>query len=468
MKRISLILLAVLTATFAWGQDITGKWNGALKVQGQQLRIVFNISKTESGYTSTMDSPDQGAAGIPVTTTVFENSSLTLKILSAQIIYTAELKDGVFKGTFKQGSFTTPMDLSREAIEKQEVKRSQDPVKPYPYRSEEVIFTNSGANVSLAGTLTLPAGEGQYPVAVLISGSGPQNRDEELIGHKPFLILSDYLTRNGIAVLRYDDRGTASSTGVFRDATTEDLATDVEAAIAWLKTRKEIDPKHIGLIGHSEGGIIAPLVASRSKDVSFIVMLAGTGMTGLELLPLQMALISKASGTSEADLKKTNKINGKIFKMVAKSNDETSLKKDLEKYLLGVVGEFPANEKPSGVNDEDFVKMLVNQIANPWMMYFMRYDPIPALKKVECPVLALNGGKDLQVPPAENLPPIRKALKKNKNATIIEIPGMNHLFQECTTGSPAEYGQIDVTMSPKVLKIVTDWVLTSTSRRQHP
>jgi pimeloyl-ACP methyl ester carboxylesterase len=468
MKRISLILLAVLTATFAWGQDITGKWNGALKVQGQQLRIVFNISKTESGYASTMDSPDQGAAGIPVTTTTFENSTLTLKIPNAQIIYTAELNDGVFKGTFKQGNFTTAMDLSREAIEKQETKRSQDPVKPYPYRSEEVVFTNNSANVRLAGTLTLPAGEGQYPVAVLISGSGPQNRDEELLGHKPFLILSDYLTRNGIAVLRYDDRGTASSTGVFRDATTEDLATDAEAAIAWLKTRKEIDPKHIGLIGHSEGGIIAPLVASRSKDVSFIVMLAGTGMTGLELLPLQSALISKASGTSEADLKKTNKINSKIFKMVAKSDDEATLKKDLEKYLLGVVGDFPASDKPSGVSDEDFVKMLVNQVANPWMMFFLRYDPIPALKKVECPVLALNGEKDLQVPPAENLPPIRRALKKNKNATVVEIPGLNHLFQECTTGSPAEYGQIDVTMSPKVLKAVTEWVLTSTTRRQHP
>jgi pimeloyl-ACP methyl ester carboxylesterase len=458
MKRISLIMVTVFIAAAAWGQDITGQWNGLLKVPGVQLRLVFHITQTESGYSSTMDSPDQGAAGIPATATSFVNDTLTIKIDNAIIVYTAGLKDGVFIGTFKQGGFTTPLDLKREAIEKPVVVRPQDPVKPYPYYSEDVTVINSSANVRLAGTLTLPSKEGKFPVAVLISGSGGQNRDEELLGHKPFLVLSDYLTRNGIAVLRYDDRGTAASTGNFGLATTADLATDAEAAIAYLKTRKEIDPGMIGLIGHSEGGIIAPMVAARSKDVAFVVMLAGTGMPGRDLLPLQMELIARASGTSDEDVKTMKEINGTVFKMVAKSTDKDQLRKDVESYLKGVIGKFPKNEKPAGVSDEDFISMQVNQIVNPWMQYFLNYDPVPALKKVKCPVLALNGEKDLQVPPKENLALIRKALKKNRSAKIVEFPGMNHLFQECTTGSPAEYGLIDQTMSPRVLATVSEWI----------
>lgn len=393
-----------------------------------------------------------------MTSTVYENNLLTLKHDAATIVYTGELKDGIIAGTFKQGGQSFPMDLKREAAEKVTVKRPQEPVQPYPYLAEEVVFENAAANARLAGTLTLPKSGGPFTVAVLISGSGPQNRDEELLGHKPFLVLSDYLTRNGIAVLRYDDRGTASSTGNFSLATTEDLATDAEAAIAYLKTRKEINPEKIGLIGHSEGGMIAPLVASRSKDVAFIVMMAGTGMRGSSLLPLQSELISKAAGIPEADLAKGKEINARLFDMVAKSKDPEKLQLQVTTYLNSVVKDLPANEKPQGMSDEDLVKTQVNQLCSPWMLFFLNYNPIPALKKVKCPVLAINGEKDLQVPPKENLGPIKKALKKNKSVTIIEFPGMNHLFQECTTGSPNEYAQIEETLSPKMLKVVGDWV----------
>jgi len=458
MKKFLLILVAFFAVAALSGQDITGTWNGVLKVQGIQLRLVFHVTKTDTGFSSTMDSPDQGASGIPMTSTVYENNLLTLKHDAATIVYTGELKDGIIAGTFKQGGQSFPMDLKREAAEKVTVKRPQEPVQPYPYLAEEVVFENAAANARLAGTLTLPKSGGPFTVAVLISGSGPQNRDEELLGHKPFLVLSDYLTRNGIAVLRYDDRGTASSTGNFSLATTEDLATDAEAAIAYLKTRKEINPEKIGLIGHSEGGMIAPLVASRSKDVAFIVMMAGTGMRGSSLLPLQSELISKAAGIPEADLAKGKEINARLFDMVAKSKDPEKLQLQVTTYLNSVVKDLPANEKPQGMSDEDLVKTQVNQLCSPWMLFFLNYNPIPALKKVKCPVLAINGEKDLQVPPKENLGPIKKALKKNKSVTIIEFPGMNHLFQECTTGSPNEYAQIEETLSPKMLKVVGDWV----------
>ncbi len=458
MKRITLILFAVLMTAFAWGQDISGQWNGALKIQGTQLRLVFHINKTDTGYSATMDSPDQGAKDLPVTSVTYTDSKLVLKMDNMRIEYSGELIDGIFKGTFKQAGFSTGMDLTREAIAKVEAKRSQEPVKPYPYYSEEVLFSNPTGQAQLAGTLTMPSKEGKFPVAVLISGSGPQNRNEELLGHKPFLVLSDYLTRNGIAVLRYDDRGTAGSTGDFRSATTDDLATDAEAAIAYLKTRKEIDPDHIGLIGHSEGGVIGPLVASRSKDVDFVVMMAGTGMRGLELLILQAELINRAMGSPEADIETMKRINGHIFNLVANSTDEEKLRTEMTEYLVSVIDEFPKGEKPEGVSNEDFSKLMVNQIANPWMMYFLKYDPVPALQKVKCPVLALNGELDLQVPPKENLELIKKALKKNKSVKIVEFPGMNHLFQTCKTGSPSEYGEIDQTINPIVLKEIADWI----------
>jgi hypothetical protein len=352
------------------------------------------------------------------------------------------------------------MDLKREAIEKPVVNRPQEPKKPYPYISEEVTIENGSAGVKLAGTLTLPGKEGKYPVVVLITGSGPQNRDEELVGHKPFLVLADHLTRNGIAVLRYDDRGTAKSTGDFSKATTVDLASDVEAAIAYLKSRKDIDKKNIGLMGHSEGGIIAPMVASRSKDVSFIVLLAGTGIPGDQLLLLQQERIGKASGIPEADLLKSREINKGCFDIVIKASDQDQLKTDLTDYLKKTINEFPADQKPSGMSDEDLIKMLLNQIANPWMQYFIKYDPVPALQKVKCPVLALNGEKDLQVPPEENLGAIEKALEKarTKKVTIKEMPGLNHLFQECTIGSPDEYSLIEQTFSPAALEVITEWI----------
>jgi pimeloyl-ACP methyl ester carboxylesterase len=459
-KTITILFFLVLKTLTGSAQDITGQWNGILQVSGIQLRVVFNITKSDTGYSSTMDSPDQGAKGIPVTSTIFENPKLVLEVSGAGIEYEGELKEGIIAGTFRQSGQSFALDLKRESIVKAKLIRLQEPVKPYPYTSEAVSFKNEKANIKLAGTLTFPAKEGNSPAVILITGSGPQNRDEELMGHKPFLVLSDYLTRNGIAVLRYDDRGTDESKGDFKTANSADFATDVEAAIAYLKTRKEINKKKIGLIGHSEGGLIAPMVASKSKDVSFIVLLAGPGIRGSQLLLLQQELIGRASGVPESDLQKSKEINSAVFDMVIKTTNTEKLRSELTEFLTQKSKESADSLKAGEKNDSVMIRAQVDQITSPWMLYFLRYDPAPALLKVKCPVLALNGEKDLQVPPKENLSAIKASLLKggNKNVITIELPNLNHLFQECKTGLPVEYAQIEQTLSPAALDIISKWI----------
>lgn len=464
MKKIVLFSVAFFIFFSSFAQEIIGEWNGVLKVQGIQLRVVFHIAKTEDGYTATMDSPDQSVTGIPVTTITFENTNLTLEITNARIVYSGRLEENSVIGTFSQSGQEFPMNLQREPFKKEVVNRPQEPQKPYPYDSEEVSFQNTNANISLAGTLTIPKEEGVFPAVILISGSGAQNRDEELFNHKPFLVLSDYLTKNGFAVLRYDDRGTAQSTGDFASATTEDLASDVESAIVYLKTRKEIDIKKIGLLGHSEGGIIAPMVAAKSKEIGFIILLAGTGIRGDKLLLMQQELLAKASGQSEEVIQETKKVNTKVFDIVVKSNNSNTLRTELTTFLNENLKNNPNQEIPQGMTAEQYVELQVNQISNPWLEFFIKYDPSDALTKVTCPVLAINGGKDLQVPAKENLNAIENALKKgkNKNVTIKEFPNLNHLFQECSTGLPNEYSTIEQTISPKVLQEIAQWISMQT------
>ncbi len=464
MKKTALFALALLYSVFVSAQDITGQWNGLLTVPGAKLRLVVHITKTATGYTATMDSPDQGASGIPVATTTFESNKLSLAIPAGRITYDGELKDNQIMGTFKQNGMEFPMNLSREAIAKQEIKRPQEPKEPFGYYTEEVTFTNTKDNITLAGTLSLPKKEGVFPVVVLITGSGPQNRNEELLGHKPFLVLADYLTRHGIAVLRYDDRGVAASKGNFETATTADFATDAQSAVAYLKTRKEINPKKIGLIGHSEGGIIAPMVAAASKDVSFIVLLAGTGLRGEQLLLLQQELIARAEGATATEIKDTQIMNSYCFNKVLNSKDDTTLKSELTTYLSGILKDTPKEQKPEGLSDEENVAQQVKQITSPWMLYFLRFNPATVLEKVKCPVLAVNGEKDLQVPPKENLEAITKTLQKagNKKLTTKVFPNLNHLFQECKTGSPNEYAEIEQTFAPVALEYVTQWISNQT------
>lgn len=464
-KTIALLISTFILIHSLNAQDITGQWNGILSFAGGQLRVVFNIEKSETGYKSTMDSPDQGAKDIPTTSTSFEGA--TLKITSSQMKmeFTGKLKNaGSIEGTFIQSGQSMPLNLSRKPVEKQKAHRPQDPVKPYSYYTEEVTFKNLEADITLSGTLSLPDNKKAYPVVILISGSGPQNRDEELMEHKPFLVIADHLTKKGIGVLRFDDRGTAASTGEFKSATTEDFAADVEAAIKYLQTRKEVNKKLIGLMGHSEGGVIAPMVASKNTSVKYIVLLAGTGIPGMELLLMQKEQLEKAAGESEESITKGISMNKGAFEIVA-STPSDKLEAALENYYSEAVTASP-EIIPEGLSKETYIKMASKQLSSPWMKYFLTYDPTIALQKVKCPVLAINGDKDLQVPSKENLQAIQSALEKggNKQITIKEMPGLNHLFQECTTGLPDEYGKIEQTFSPKALDVISSWILQTTTK----
>ncbi|TDP02398.1 hypothetical protein EV145_103386 [Flavobacterium sp. 245] len=435
------------------GQEVQGQWNGLLKVPGTQLRIVFHVNKTETGYSATMDSPDQKAIGIPMEKATFENSVLKLEMPKALISYEGTLnKDNIIVGKFTQGGQSLELNLSKEIIQKKVYARPQEPQKPYPYYTEDVKFENKTDKVVLAGTLSLPKKEGNFPAVILISGSGGQNRDGETLGHKPFLVLADFLTKNGFAVLRFDDRGVAQSTGDISKATTADFARDVQAGVDYLQTREEINKNKIGLIGHSEGGVIAPIVAGNSKTIDFIVLLAGPGLRGDKLLLLQKEAIERESGVSESEIQKSQEIfRGAYDIIIASSANDENLKKNVKDYFASKY-------------DENFAKSLTAQITNNWMYYFLRMDPAANLAKVKCPVLALNGTKDLQVPATVDLEAIKKTLLKagNKNVTTKELANLNHAFQECKTGSPEEYEKNEQTFSPLALEEIASWMVLQT------
>jgi len=473
----SLICLALIMASsvsmigFAQQQDtseisIEGIWQGKLKVPGTELRIVFKISKNPDGtLTATLDSPDQGVTGIPVEEVIFEDNTLRLEVKSAGAVFEGKVSEDflVIEGEWKQSGGVFPLTVKRvdKAIE---ILRPQVPKKPYPYTEEEVAYENKEAGITLAGTLTLPPGKGPSPAVLLISGSGPQDRNETIYNHHPFLVLADYLTRQGIAVLRVDDRGVGESTGDFSQATSVDFASDVLAGIEYLKTRKEINPEQIGLIGHSEGGLIAPMVAVKSPDVAFIILMAGTGLTGEEILYLQGALISRAMGVSEEDIAKNRQFNEKIFSLIKEEKDKKTIEEKLRQMFMEDWAELNEEEKSRIGDPEVFLEAQLKSLLSPWLKFFLTYDPKPTLNKVKCPVLAINGEKDLQVPPKENLSAIEEALKVggNQNYTIKELPGLNHLFQTAQTGLPAEYAKIEETISPVALKIISDWILEQT------
>ena len=324
-------------------------------------------------------------------------------------------------------------------------KRPQNPVKPYPYRDEDVEYENKAAGIKLAGTLTIPEGKGPFPAVVLITGSGPQDRDEALLGHRPFLVLSDYLTRKGIVVLRVDDRGVGKSGGKFDTATTADFATDTEAGIAYLKTRPEADGRKIGLIGHSEGGMIAPMVAARNRDVAFIVMMAGPGVPGDQILLEQSRLIAEAGGASHEEALKQGAQLRELLALVKADNDTAATDRKLREKLAGV--------------PEAQAKAQIDRLNTPWFRYFPDVRPEGGAGKGEMPGAGSERGEGLQVPPKQNLPAIRAALANNKSAEIEELPGLNHLFQTAKTGSPMEYARIEETISPVALEKIASWIL---------
>jgi len=451
-------------------KGIEGIWLGTLKFSGTELRVVFKISKDPKGkLTATLDSPDQGAKDIPVEEVTFQNSHLHLGAKSINGIFEGDIKEdkSTVEGQWKQNGASVPLVLQR-TDKVPEVLRPQEPKPPYPYVEKEVEYENKKAGIKLAGTLTMPGSGEPFPVVLLITGSGAQDRDESVFGHRPFLVLADYLTRRGIAVLRVDDRGVGKSTGDFKKATSEDFAGDVLAGVEYLKSLKEFDSKQIGLIGHSEGGIIAPMVAAQSPDVAFIVLMAGTGLTGEQVLYLQSELISKAGGVSDEAIAKNRKLNEQLFAVVKQEKDTITAKKKMKEILTAALTQMTESEKQALGYSPEMVDISIQQMLSPWFRYFLTYDPKPTLMKVKCSVLAVNGEKDLQVPPKENLPAIEQTLKAggNKDYTVKELEGLNHLFQKVETGSPTEYSKIEETISPYALEMIGDWISEHTTAKK--
>jgi fermentation-respiration switch protein FrsA (DUF1100 family) len=455
-------------------RPVVGSWLGTLEVGGGvTLRMVFHIEPTaEGGLTATLDSPDQGAMGIPAREVSFADGHLRIHSATVAGTFEGDLSsDGtVLEGRWMQGGGELPLTLERTEGEVEPPARPQEPVPPLPYDEEEVRYSNPDGGHELAGTLTLPREGAPHPTVVLVSGSGPQDRNETVMGHRPFLVLSDHLTRQGIAVLRFDDRGTAESGGSFAGSTSEDFASDALAGVAYLKGRDDIDGAKIGVIGHSEGGLIAPMVAARSTDVAFIVMMAGPGVNGEEIVLEQGALIARASGAGEDAVERNRALQRRLFAIVKEVANPEEAAPQLAEALRASMAEMSEEERAvagleSG-NEESVIQTQINQVNSPWFRFFLTHDPVPVLRQVSVPVLAVNGEVDLQVPPYQNLPVIERALKEggNQDVTALELPGLNHLFQTSTTGSPNEYRTIEETIAPTALETISEWILGRVGR----
>ncbi|PQB07324.1 hypothetical protein BST83_09255 [Polaribacter filamentus] len=460
MKTIIVFAIVVtMSIVSAFSQDISGDWNGEAKRGEKLITFVFKIEKENSKYSSTMSVPTFRVSGIKPSTTTFIDGKLIIDGSNVGMNYKGifNKESQQFEGTYKEGGLEMTLNLKKGAIKIEDLRRPQEPVKPYPYYEEDVVFKNIEAKVSLAGTLTLPNKNEKFPVVILISGSGPQDRDESFMGHKPFLVLADHLTKQGIGVLRFDDRGHGESTGDFGNATTEDFSKDVLSAITYLKTRNDVDIKNIGLIGHSEGGIIAPLVANNSKDVAFMVLLASTGISGTELSVMQSKTLRQFPVKDEIAYEKNTR---KAIAIVTSNKSDLEIKNELTTHYNAFIKPILTSLNVPEEKINLFIESQLKTSLKPWSRYFLQYNPADEIEKLQMPVLSLNGSKDTQVNAKINQEGIRKALIKggNKDYEIIELENLNHFFQECETGNMDEYRKIEQTFSPTALKEISNWI----------
>lgn len=431
------------------------RYGGEVKLPvGDPLATYVELRREGDAWVGTISIPAQGLFDGPLGDITVGDGKLSFSLVAVDARWTAALAaDGTASEcSFVQAGFTLPCTLAPiDEAKLAAVKsppRPQTPVPPFPYDSLEVAYDNEVDGVRLAGTLTLPQGPGPFPAALLVTGSGAQDRDETLLGHKPFLVLADYLTRQGIAVLRVDDRGVGGSTGDLSQSTGEALARDAAAGLRFLRGHERIDPARVGIVGHSEGGILGPRVAAEDPKVAFVVMMAGTGVSGLEVVREQSVAMLRAKGVPAASIELARHQQAKALQIVRDATDPETARRELEAEL-GAAGAAQAAA-----------------MMTPWFRSFIAYDPAPALTKLRCPVLVLSGELDLQVLPDQNLPVIEKALAKNRRrVTVHRLPGLNHLFQHAKTGSPEEYAAIEETIAPEVLAIIADWIVAKTAKR---
>ncbi|GAB4234614.1 MAG: alpha/beta fold hydrolase [Ekhidna sp.] len=470
LKHTLIPIFCLLLYVHSVAQDITGKWIGERTFpNGNKIEFVFEISKTEGKLNTVFSVPSQRVENMKPKSTTFKENKLVIDGSNLGMGYmgTLDKETQVIKGHFQEGPNKIPLDLKKSSTNKEpkpedDNRRKQEPKKPYAYKSEDVSFKNNEAGIQLAGTLTLPRNIKNPPVAILISGSGPQDRDQTLFGHKPFLVLADHLTKEGIAVLRFDDRGAGDSEGQFEVATTADFASDVVSAVKYLKTRSDLSFSHIGLIGHSEGGIIAPMVANMAKkDVDFIVSLAGAGISGTETSFITSTTLTPLPVKDRPEFQNAVR---KGIEIASQDGDIAQLEKELKAHymenLAPIIRPYLGNDD----NTEATINNLIQNRISPWSRYFYQYNPSVEFQKVKCPVLALNGSNDIQVPADIHLVAIEKALKngKTKSYEVKIIDGLNHFFQTCKECTMAEYQKLEETFSPEAMSTISSWILKQT------
>ncbi len=461
-----LVLLAYVTLLSAQ-KKIAGIWEGKLNAGNISLRMVFHIEKqSEKCYSASMDSPDQGVKDILCDSVIVNGDSIIVILKGSTRLKGLLAGDSTINGNWEQRGMTFPIDLKKVNEVSKNPNRPQTPLPPFTYNSEDIEYDNPDKSIHYGATFTYPKGDGPFPTAILITGSGQQDRDETILGHKPFAVIADYLTKKGYAVLRVDDRGMGKSTGDVINSTSLDFAGDVEVGLAYLKERKEVDKKRMGLIGHSEGGLIADIVAARNKDINFVIMLAGPGVKGSDILVKQNADILKSDSVPDEALKAYEVLYKKIMEdVIAAKDSSTSYNKlwvDFSAWKKSQSHDIltTLNISSDSIGNGVFLKKFEHAFASPWIRYFMQADPQPLIEKFTCKVLALDGSKDLQVNAEINLAAINKALKKSKSPSFEtkELPGLNHLFQHCSKCTLDEYATIEETFAPEVLDIIGQWL----------
>ena len=440
---------------------IEGHWGGALTILGTELPFSVTFEIPDGKLLATMDIPAQGASDLPLTSVSYEDGRVHFEL---QAGIGLAVWDGIHEGDVIEGEFTQNGALGTFRIEREEGAGMVEEPELLPYQQEEITFENG--QFHFEGTLTLPHGPGPFPAVVMITGSGPQDRDEQLVGFRPFRVIADHLTRLEVAVYRYDDRGVGGSTGNVSQATSSDFADDVLAAVARIGDHPGIDAARIGLIGHSEGGIVAPIAANRSSAISFAVLLAGTSVTGAEVIYAQAMLIAREASASEDDIAKQTQLQQRMFEALKRGEDLEQFRDEMEADFREAITAAPPEERAAIPDVDEFIGARVNaeiaRIQTPWFRYFLSYDPADALRQAKIPILALFGELDLQVAPEQNYEPMVEALSGNDDVTIEVIPGANHLFQAAVTGSPSEYATLDKAFIPGFLEKISDWILART------
>jgi pimeloyl-ACP methyl ester carboxylesterase len=473
MRYLVLFFISLLLPMLSQAQNnFAGIWLGKLNV-GRELRIVFHVKDSGDGKLSaTMDSPDQSAKDIPCSGVTATGDSISIEMSNIHGLFAGKLTDpNTLTGEWSQSGHALPMELKRvdevpEVLPVPRSERPQTPKPPFNYTSEDVIYQNADKSIQYGATITIPKGKGPFPAVLLITGSGQQNRDEEIMGHKPFAVIADYLTNNGYVVLRVDDRGTGKTTGSLDSATSMDFSKDALVSLDYLEKRPEVNRKRVGLMGHSEGGMIAEIIAAERKDVDFVVFLAGPGVRTSILMEEQNAAYMASLGIGQAAIDKYKTLYSSIVRDIIYGKDSAQVYASLKQHINDWVKQTDTASvmATTGIHDEEskeeFIDAAVASYNNRWYRYFLSFDPKPYLERMNCKVLALNGDKDIQVVPRPNLAGIRIGLAKSKSKVIFtkEMKGLNHLFQTCTKCTVEEYGELEETFSPTALVLILDWL----------